>query len=42
MLGLGLTIEGLAKLIIGPNNLLSSTVSILDTIIFGRDVEVPD
>ena len=42
MAGLALTTEGLAKLIIGPNSLLSSTVSILETIIFGRDVGVPD
>ena len=42
MLGLALTKEGLAKLMIGPNNLLSSAVSILETIIFGRDDWVPD
>ena len=42
MLGLALTTEGLAKLIIGPNSLLSSAVSIFDTMIFGRDDGVPD
>ena len=42
MLGLALATEGLAKLIIGPNSLLSSAVSIFDTMIFGRDDGVPD